>query len=69
MTALYSTLVTESILRQRTAVIRVAHDKPDHMSVERQWLLAEAAWYVYQELGRTRAELELISQDLVVMYA
>ena len=69
MTPLYSTLVPESELSRRTAVIRVAHDKPGGMSAERQRLLAEAAWWAYEELGRTRAELELISQDLVRMYA
>ena len=69
MTALYSTLVPESVLRQRTAVIRVSHAKPGDMSTERQRLLAESAWWVYEELGRTRAELELISQDLVRKYA
>jgi len=69
MTALYSTLVPESILRQRTAVIRVAHDKPGDMSAERQRLLAEAAWWVYEELGRTRDVLSRVSQDLVIQYA
>ena len=69
MTPLYSPLVTESELSRRTAVIRVAHDKPSDMSAERQRLLAEAAWYVYEELGRTRAELELISQDLVPKFS
>jgi hypothetical protein len=69
MTAPYSLLVPESELSRRTAVIRVAHDKPDHMSAERQKLLAEAAWYVYEELGRTRGLLGEVAPDLVQRFA
>lgn len=65
----YSTLASDSVLRQHTRVIEVAHSKPDHMSAERQRLLAEAAWWALEELERTRDLLSRIAPDLVVMYA
>ena len=65
----YSPLAPESELSRRTAVIRVAHDKPGDMSAERQRLLAEAAWYVYDELERTRQLLSEVAPDLVQRYA
>ena len=69
MTPPYSPLAPESELSRRTAVIRVAHDKPSDMSAERQKLLVDAAWWAYEELGRTRGLLGEVAPDLVQRFA
>lgn len=66
MTA-YSSLVPESVLLQRTAVIRVVKTMPKDMgmTLDCQFSLIESASWTLEELERTRQLLSEVAPALV----